>query len=87
MQQFFHKSLAQNSEQLVLDEVVIISGKINKDFREQWQVVVDKIDSVNKVQLKFAKYLKIHLSQNNKNDYLELCSLLKEIPWIMSQLS
>ena len=74
----FSQKLAQTSEQLVLDEVVVISGKINKDFREQWQVVVDRIDSVDKVQLKFAKYLKIHLSQKNKNDYLELCSLLKE---------
>ena len=76
----FSQKLAQTSEQLVLDEVVVISGKINKDFREQWQVVVDRIDSVDKVQLKFAKYLKIHLSQKNKNDYLELCSLLKEYP-------
>jgi len=74
----FSQKLAQTSEQLVLDEVVVISGKINKDFREQWQVVVDRIDSVDKVQLKFAKYLKIHLSQKNKNDYIELCSLLKE---------
>ncbi|MDA8755544.1 DNA polymerase III subunit alpha [Candidatus Pseudothioglobus singularis] len=74
----FSQKLAQTSEQLVLDEVVVISGKINKDFREQWQVVVDRIDSVDKVQLKFAKYLKIHLSQKNKNNYLELCSLLKE---------
>jgi DNA polymerase-3 subunit alpha len=74
----FSQKLAQTSEKLVLDEVVVISGKINKDFREQWQVVVDRIDSVDKVQLKFAKYLKIHLSQKNKNDYLELCSLLKE---------
>ncbi|MDA9031093.1 DNA polymerase III subunit alpha [Candidatus Pseudothioglobus singularis] len=74
----FSQKLAQTSEQLVLDEVVVISGKINKDFREQWQVVVDRIDSVDKVQLKFAKYLKIHLSQQNKNDYVELCSLLKQ---------
>ncbi len=74
----FSQKLAQTSEQLVLDEVVVISGKINKDFREQWQVVVDRIDSVDKVQLKFAKYLKIHLSQKNKNDYIELCSLLKD---------
>ncbi|MDC0599079.1 DNA polymerase III subunit alpha [Candidatus Pseudothioglobus singularis] len=74
----FSQKLAQTSEQLVLDEVVVISGKINKDFREQWQVVVDRIDSVDKVQSKFAKYLKIHLSQKNKNDYIELCSLLKE---------
>ena len=74
----FSQKLAQTSEQLVLDEVVIISGKINKDFREQWQVIVDRIDPVDKVQLKFAKYLKIQLTQRNKNDYLELCSLLKE---------
>jgi len=74
----FSQKLAQTSEQLVLDEVVVISGKINKDFREQWQVVVDRIDPVDKVQLKFAKYLKIQLTQRNKNDYLELCSLLKE---------
>jgi len=74
----FSQKLAQTSEKLVLDEVVVISGKINKDFREQWQVVVDRVDSVDKVQLKFAKYLKIHLSQKNKNDYIELCSLLKE---------
>ncbi len=30
----FSQKLAQTSEQLVLDEVVVISGKINKDFRE-----------------------------------------------------
>ena len=74
----FSQKLAQTSEQLILDEVVVISGKINKDFRERWQVVVDRVDSVDTVQLKFAKYLKIHLSQKNKNDYIELCSLLKE---------
>ena len=74
----FSQKLSQTSEQLVLDEVVVISGKINKDFREQWQVVVDRIDPVDKVQLKFAKYLKIQLTQKNKNAYLELCSLLKE---------
>ena len=74
----FSQKLSQTSEQLVLDEVVVISGKINKDFREQWQVVVDRIDPVDKIQLKFAKYLKIQLTQKNKNAYLELCSLLKE---------
>jgi DNA polymerase-3 subunit alpha len=74
----FSQKLAQVSEHLVLDEVVVISGKVNKDFREQWQIVVDKIEPVDKVQLKYAKYLKIHLSQNNKNVYIELCNLLKK---------
>ena len=32
----------------------------------------------HKNNTKFAKYLKIHLSQKNKNDYIELCSLLQE---------
>jgi len=74
----FSQKLAQVSEYLVIDEVVVISGKVNKDFREQWQVVVDKIESVDKVKLKYAKFLKINLSEKNKNNYLELCNLLKE---------
>ncbi len=74
----FSQKLAQVSEHLVLDEVVVISGKVNKDFREQWQVVVDKIEPVEKVQLKYVKYLKIYLSQKNKNNYIELCNLLKK---------
>ena len=74
----FSQKLAQVSEHLVLDEVVVVSGKVNKDFREQWQVVVDKIEPVDKVQLKYAKFIKINLSQKNKNDYLELCNMLKE---------
>ena len=74
----FSQKLAQVSEYLVLDEVVVISGKVNKDFREQWQVVVDKIESVDKVKVKYAKFLKINLSEKNKNNYLEICNLLKE---------
>ena len=74
----FAQKLSQVSDHLVLDEVVVITGKVNKDFREQWQVVVDKVEAVEKVQIKYAKYLKINLSQNNQNDYIELCNLLKE---------
>jgi DNA polymerase-3 subunit alpha len=74
----FSQKLAQVSEYILLDEVIVISGKVNKDFREQWQVVVDKIEPVDRVQLKYAKFIKINLSQKNKNDYLELCNMLKE---------
>jgi len=74
----FSQKLPQVSEHLVLDEVVVISGKINKDFRNQWQVVIDRIEPVDKVQLKYAKYLQIHLTQKNKNEYVELCNLLKK---------
>jgi len=74
----FSQALGVNSDQIVLDEVVVISGKVNKDFREQWQIVVDRIDPVDKVQLKYAKYLKIKLSEEDKNAYAELCNLLQE---------
>jgi len=76
----FSQKLAENSEHILLDEVVVVSGKVNKDFREQWQIVVDRIDPVDRVQIKYAKYLKIKLTEENKNEYLKLCVLLKEYP-------
>ena len=76
----FSQKLAENSEHILLDEVVVVSGKVSKDFREQWQIVVDRIDPVDRVQIKYAKYLKIKLTKENKNEYIELCALLKEYP-------
>jgi len=58
--------------------VVVISGKVNKDFRDQWQVVIDRIEPVEKVQVKYAKYLKLLLSKNNKFEYEDICQLLKD---------
>ena len=60
--------------------MVVVSGKVNKDYREQWQIVVDRIDPVDRVQTKYAKCLKIKLTKENKNEYLDLCALLKEYP-------
>jgi DNA polymerase-3 subunit alpha len=74
----FSQKLAENSEHILLDEVVVVSGKVNKDFREQWQIVVDRIDPVDKVQIKYAKYLNIKLNEENKNEYSRLCDLLKK---------
>ena len=74
----FSQALEANSDQLILDEVVVISGKVNKDFRDQWQIVIDRIEPVEKIQVKYAKYLKLSLSQNNKFEYEDICRLLKE---------
>jgi len=74
----FSQKLAENSEHILLDEVVVVSGKVNKDFREQWQIVVDRIDPVDKVQIKYAKYLNIKVTEENKNEYSMLCDLLKK---------
>jgi len=76
----FSQKLAENSEHILLDEVVVVSGKVSKDFREHWQIVVDRIDPVDRVQIKYAKYLKIQLTEENKSEYLKLCELLKEYP-------
>jgi len=76
----FSQALEVNSDQLILDEVVVIFGKVNKDFRDQWQVVVDRIEPVEKIQVKYAKYLKLLLSKNNKFEYEDICQLLKKFP-------
>jgi DNA polymerase-3 subunit alpha len=74
----FTKALGENSEQLHVDEVVVITGKVNKDFRDQWQVVVDKVEGVEQVQMKYAKYLRIGLNTNQQGKYQKLSQLLKE---------
>ena len=74
----FSQSLASNSDQLILDEVVVISGKVNKDFRDQWQIVIDRIEPIEKVQVKYAKYLKLSLNKNDILEYEDICRLLKE---------
>jgi len=74
----FSQALEVNSDQLILDEVFVFSGKVNKDFRDQWQVVIDHIEPVEKVQVKYAKYLKLLLSKNNKLEYEDICQLLQE---------
>jgi len=76
----FSQALEVNSDQVILDEVVVIFGKVNKDFRDQWQVVVDRIEPVEKIQVKYAKYLKLLLSKNNKFEYEDICQLLKKFP-------
>ena len=74
----FTKSLGENSEQLHVDEVVVITGKVNKDFRDQWQVVVDKIEAVDQVQMKYAKYLRIGLNVNQRSKYHKISQLLRD---------
>jgi DNA polymerase-3 subunit alpha len=74
----FSQSLGANSDQLILDEVIVISGKVNKDFRDQWQIVIDRIEPIEKVQVKYAKYLKLSLNKNDIQEYEDICRLLKE---------
>ena len=76
----FTKSLGANSDMLVLDEVVVITGKVKKDFRDQWQVVIERIEPVEKVQTKYAKYLQLSLDDSQQLNYINLAGLLKNYP-------
>ena len=82
----FSQALGVNSDHLILDEVVVINGKVNKDFRDQWQVVIDRIEPVEKVQVKFAKYLKLLLSKNNKIEYIRYLSVIDKSFMVNAQL-
>jgi len=47
-------------------------------LRDQWQIVIDRIEPIEKVQVKYAKYLKLSLNKNDILEYEDICRLLKE---------
>jgi DNA polymerase-3 subunit alpha len=61
----------------VLDEVVVITGKVRKDFRDQWQVVIERIEPVEKVANKYAKYLQLSLDDSQQLNYINSAELIK----------
>ncbi|QKQ23641.1 DNA polymerase III subunit alpha [Candidatus Ruthia endofausta] len=74
----FTKTLGSVSEQLIVDEVVVISGKINKDFRNQWQVVVDKIENIGEVKMSYAKGFEVLLNTKHQSIFDKLVKVLLE---------
>ena len=76
----FTKAMGANSDRLVLDEVVVITGKVRKDFRDQWQVVVERIEPVEKEQTKYAKFLHLSLDDSQQLNYINLAELIKKFP-------
>jgi DNA polymerase-3 subunit alpha len=74
----FSKVLGSVSDKLVADNVVVISGKINKDFRDQWQVVVDKIEDIDEVKMKYARSFEISLSGKHQPLFTKLSDALKQ---------
>jgi DNA polymerase-3 subunit alpha len=74
----FAKTLGSVSDQLIVDEVVVISGKINKDFRDQWQVVVDKIENIGQVKMGYAKGFEVLLNAKHQSVFDELVKVLLE---------
>ena len=74
----FTKVLAQVSDKLNVDEVVVITGRIGKDFRDEWQIVIDKIDSIDEVKMSYAKSFEIVLSVNHQSIINKITPILVE---------
>jgi DNA polymerase-3 subunit alpha len=76
----FSKVLGSVSEALVADTVVVLSGKINKDYRDEWQLVVDKVEGVDAVKEKYARSFEISLNHKHQTLFEPLSALLKQNP-------
>ncbi|HAO38889.1 MAG TPA: DNA polymerase III subunit alpha [Gammaproteobacteria bacterium] len=76
----FSKVLGSVSEALVADTVVVLSGKINKDYRDEWQLVVDKVEGVDAVKEKYARNFEISLNHKHQTLFEPLSVLLKQNP-------
>ena len=66
------------SEQLRVESVVVASGKIEKDdYRNGWQLVVDKIENIDLVKEKYAKTFEISLNSQHLKLFEQLATVLK----------
>ncbi len=74
----FTKVLAQVSDNLSVDEVVVLTGKIGKDFRDEWQVVIDKVESIDQVKMRYARNFEVVLTQAHQSIFSQLLSVLSE---------
>ena len=74
----FTKALAQLSDKLNVDEVVVLSGKIGKDFRDEWQIVVDGIATIDEVKMRYAKAFEISLAPQHRAIFSKLLPILAE---------
>lgn len=66
------------SDQLVTDSVVVASGKINKDYRDEWQLVVDKVEGIDIVKEHYARSFEILLNRKHQPLFEDLVALLRQ---------
>jgi DNA polymerase-3 subunit alpha len=75
----FSKVLGEVSDQLIADNVVIISGKIQKDdYRDGWQIIVDKIENIEDVKINYAKGFEIKLEAQHQPIFAKVYQLLQK---------
>jgi len=66
------------SDQLIADSVVVASGKINKDYRDEWQLVVDRVEGIDVVKEKYARSFEVSLNHKHQALFEPLSILLKQ---------
>ncbi len=67
------------SDALVVDTVVVVSGKIERDdYRDGWQLVVNKIENIDVVKEKYAKNFDIFLNNQHSSLFEKLSTVLKK---------
>lgn len=71
----FSKVLPSVSEHLLVDNVVIFSGKITKDYRDEWQLVVDKIQEIEELKVRYAKIFEVTLNEGHHKLLSELSNI------------
>lgn len=75
----FSKSLGEVSDKLIVDDVVIISGKIQRDdYRDGWQIIVDNIEDISEVKINYAKGFEVRLNEQHQPIFTKLYHLLAE---------
>jgi DNA polymerase-3 subunit alpha len=70
------------SEHLNIDSVAIVSGTIEKDdYRDVWQLIVNKVENIDIIKEKYAKSFDISLN----NQHIELLfDLIIQSDWALS---
>ncbi len=74
----FAKALGAVSDQLITDSVVVISGKVNKDYRDEWQLMVDKIEDIDTVKAAYARSFEVMLGNQHQPLFAQLSDVLKQ---------
>ena len=58
--------------------MVVLSGKINKDYRDEWQLVVDKVEGIDAVKENYARSFVISINHEHQTLFDQLSVLLKQ---------
>lgn len=73
----FREALSKYVELLKIDDMVVVIGKINKDFRDNWQIIAEELKSISDIRTQNAKYLLINFNNNDKEKFKKLREILK----------